>query len=93
MALQLFEGGRCHLVRLRRLKQTARTVTYAYLADEDGEWGEIRYDRKLDTFEIVKLADWDLMLSQPFAEQAKRAIRKMAYAQKLANEALVPWRE
>lgn len=93
MALQLFEGGRCHLVRLRRIKQTGRTVTYAYLADEDGEWGEIRYDRKLDAFEVVKLADWDLMLSQPFAEQAKRAIRKMAQAQKLANEALVPWRE
>lgn len=93
MALQLFEGGRCHLVRLRRIKQTARTVTYAYLADEDGEWGEIRYDRRLDTFEVARLADWDLMISQPFAEQAKKAIRKMAHAQKLANEALVPWRE
>ncbi len=68
-------------------------MTYAYLADEDGGWGEIRYDRKQDTFEIVKLADWDLMISHPFAKQAKRAIRKMAHAQKLANEALVPWSE
>ena len=93
MALWLFEAGRCHLVRLKRIRKTKKTVRYDYLADEDGEWGEICYDCENDTFEIVKLADWDLTVSKPFANRAIQAIRKMLRSNNLAKEALIPWRE
>ena len=34
-------------------------VHYQYLADNDGEWGEIRFDFENGTAEIVRLAKWD----------------------------------
>ena len=45
--------------------------------DEDGEWGEIRFDFENGTAEIVKLADWDTIKSNVFAKTAMRYIQSL----------------
>ena len=66
------ESGIVHTVtlkqteRLKKGKKIAAAV-YRYLADNDGEWGEIRFDFETGTAEIVRLADWDTMKSNVFA--------------------------
>ena len=42
----------------KRNKKIAAAV-YLYQADNDGEWGNLRFDFESGTAEIVKLADWD----------------------------------
>ncbi len=37
-----------------------------------GEWGEIVFDFENSTAEIVRLADWDTMISNMFAKQVIR---------------------
>ena len=49
-------------------KKTA--VVYEYLADCDGKWGELRYNFKDDTAEVLLLADWDTTISHRFAMRA-----------------------
>ena len=44
-------------------------------ADNDGEWGEIRFDFENGTAEIVKLADWDTIKSNVFAKTAIRYVQ------------------
>ena len=44
--------------------------TYKYLADCDGAWGELHYDFKDGTAEIILLAEWDTMVSHRFAVRA-----------------------
>ena len=41
-----------------------------YQADSDGSWGEIQFDFESNTAQIIRLADWDKMISQPFAKYA-----------------------
>ena len=43
--------------------------------DNDGEWGEIRFDFESGTAEIVKLADWDTVKSNVFAKAAIQYVR------------------
>ncbi|WP_444876666.1 hypothetical protein, partial [Bacteroides heparinolyticus] len=57
--------------KTKRKKKIA-TAVYEYQADCDGEWGEIVFDFEHSTAEIIRLADWDTMISNVFA---KRAIR------------------
>ena len=57
-------------------KKIAAAV-YRYLADNDGEWGEIRFDFETGTAEIVRLADWDTMKSNVFAKTALRYIQSL----------------
>ena len=52
------------------LRQKKAAATYLYQADCDGEWGEIQFDFEEKTAKIIQLADWDLMISQPFAKYA-----------------------
>ena len=40
-----------------------------------GEWGEIQFDFENGTAEIVRLAEWDTMVSKIFAEQIMKYIR------------------
>ena len=40
-------------------EQKIAAAVYLYQADNDGEWGEIRFDFATGTAEIVWLAEWD----------------------------------
>lgn len=62
-----------HTISLRQTecRKTGETITaavYEYLVDNDGEWGELRFDFENGTAEIVKLADWDTVKSNVFAK-------------------------
>ena len=69
-----------HTISLRQTecRKTGETITaavYEYLVDNDGEWGELRFDFENGTAEIVKLADWDTVKSNVFAKTAIRFIQ------------------
>ena len=71
----LIEDGLFHTIVLKRKRQKKRkekiaAATYLYQADSDGEWGEIQFDFEKKTAQIIRLADWDKMISQPFAKYA-----------------------
>ena len=63
-------------------KKIAAAV-YEYQADCDGEWGEIQFDFVRGTAEIVRLAEWDTMVSKVFANQASRYILSCGIVDKL----------
>ena len=71
----LVAAGELHAVELRLKSQQKRgrkitAVVYEYLADCDGKWGELRYNFKDDTAEVLLLADWDTTISHRFAMRA-----------------------
>ena len=76
----LYRCTRCGYHRTVTLKQTERrkknkkiaAAVYLYQADNDGEWGKLRFDFENGTAEIVKLADWDTVKSNIFAKTAIR---------------------
>ena len=73
----LVAEGSLHAVRLKQKSKTKRkkkiaTAVYEYQADCDGEWGEIVFNFGNSTAEIVRLADWDTMISNVFAKKAIR---------------------
>ena len=55
-------------------------AVHLYQVDNDGEWGEIRFDFESSTAEIVKLADWDTTKSNIFAKTAIRYIQSLPEA-------------
>ena len=60
-------------LRLKSQRKRSRKITaavYEYLADCDGDWGEISYDFKNSAAEIILLAEWDTMASHRFAIRA-----------------------
>ena len=64
-----------HAVRLKQKSKTKRkkkiaAAIYEYQADCDGEWGEISFDFENGTAEIVRLADWDTIKTNRFANKA-----------------------
>jgi len=66
-------------LRLKSQQKRGRKITaadYEYLADCDGKWGELRYNFKDDTAEILLLADWDTMVSRRFAMRAVEYLRQ-----------------
>ena len=71
----LVAEGAIHAVRLKQKSKTKRkkkiaTAIYEYQADCDGEWGQISFDFENGTSEIVRLADWDTMKTNRFANKA-----------------------
>ena len=71
----LVAAGELHAVELQLKSQQKRgrkitAVVYEYLADCDGKWGELRYNFKDDTAEVLLLADWDTTISHRFAMRA-----------------------
>ena len=71
----LVAEGAIHAVRLKQKSKTKRkkkiaTAIYEYQADCDGEWGEISLDFENGTAEIIRLADWDTMKTNRFANKA-----------------------
>ena len=85
LRLKLLESGVIHTVTLKqtecrkRNKKIAAAV-YLYQADNDGGWGELRFDFENGTAEIVKLADWDTTKSNIFAKTAIRYIQSLPEA-------------
>ena len=72
---RLVAGGELHAAELQLKSQQKRgrkitAAAYEYLADCDGKWGELRYNFKDDTAEILLLADWDTMVSHRFVMHA-----------------------
>ena len=77
LTLLLVEDGALHAVRLKRKsvkrkKKKIAAAVYEYQADCDGEWGEIQFDFVNGTAEIVRLAEWDTMVSKMFAKEVIR---------------------
>ena len=77
----LVAAGELHAVELRLKSQQKRgrkitAVVYEYLADCDGKWGELRYNFKDDTAEVLLLADWDTTVSRRFAIRAVEYLRQ-----------------
>ncbi len=67
--------GALHAVRLKQKSKTKRkkkivNAIYEYQANCDGEWGEISFDFESSTAEIIRLADWDTMKTNRFANKA-----------------------
>ena len=58
-------------------EQKIAAAAYLYQADNDGEWGEIRFDFATGTAEIVRLAEWDTIKSNIFARTAIRHIQSL----------------
>ena len=71
-------------------EQKIAAAVYLYQADNDGEWGEIRFDFESSTAEIVKLADWDTIKSNVFAKTAIRYIQSLPEA-RLLKSVVVPF--
>ena len=80
LTVLLVEAGALHAVQLKRksvkrIKKKIAAAVYEYQADCDGEWGEIQFDFENGTAEIIRLAEWDTMLSRVFAKQVMKHIR------------------
>ena len=69
-------------------EQKIAAAVYLYQVDNDGEWGEIRFDFATGTAEIVWLAEWDTIKSNVFARTAIRYMQCLPKA-KLPSEAVV----
>ena len=82
LRLKLMESGMVHTVTLKQVKSTKKNkkiaaAVYLYQVDNDGEWGEIRFDFATGTAEIVRLAEWDTVKSNAFAKTAIRCIQSL----------------
>ena len=80
LTVLLVEAGALHAVRLKRksvkrIKKKIAAAVYEYQADCDGERGEIQFNFENGTAEIVRLAEWDTMVSKMFAGQVMKHIR------------------
>ena len=58
-------------------EQKISAAVYLYQVDNDGEWGEIRFDFATGTAEIVRLAEWDTIKSNVFARTVIRHIQSL----------------
>ena len=75
--------------------KTGETITAAvdeYLVDNDGEWGELRFDFENGTAEIVKLADWDTVKSNVFAKTAIQFVQRLPEARLLKSVVVTFWK-
>ena len=81
MRLKLPESGLVHTVTLKQTecRQRNKKITaavYLYQADNDGVWGELRFDFESSTAEIVRPADWDTVKSNVFAKAVIRFVHR-----------------
>ena len=95
LRLKLMESGMVHTVTLKQVKSTKKNkkiaaAVYLYQADNDGGWGELRFDFATGTAEIVRLAEWDTVKSNVFARTAIRYIQSLLEV-RLLKEAVVPF--
>lgn len=90
-------GNSSHTISLRQTERwkTGETITaavYEYLVDNDGEWGELRFDFENGTAEMVKLADWDTVKSNVFAKTAIRFVQRLPEARMLKSVVVPFWK-
>ena len=95
LRLKLLESGVIHTVTLKQTERRKKNkkiaaAVYQYQADNDGEWGEIRFDFENDTAEIVRLADWDTVKPNIFANTAIRFVQRLPEA-RLLKSVVVPF--
>ena len=93
LRLKLLESGVIHTVTLkqtdmRKKNKKIAAAVYLYQADNDGGWGELRFDFATGTAEIVWLAELDTVKSNVFAKTAIRHIQSLPEA-KLPSEVVV----
>ena len=77
---------------MRKKNKKIAAAVYLYQANNDGEWGELRFDFENGTTEIVKLADWDTMKSNVFAKTAIRYIQGLPEARLLKSVVVPFWK-
>ena len=70
-------------------EQKKASAVYMYQADNESEWGELRFDFENGTAEIVKLADWDTVKSNVLVKTAIRFIQDLPEA-RLLKSVVVP---
>ena len=95
LRLKLLESGVIHTVTLKQTERRKKNkkiaaAVYLYQADNDGEWGELRFDFENGTAEIVRLADWDTVKSNIFAKTAIRFVQRLPEA-RLLKSTVVPF--
>ena len=95
LRLKLLESGLVHTVTLkqtecRKKNKKIAAAVYLYQADNDGEWGELRFDFENGAAEIVKLADWDTVKSNVFAKTAIQFVQGLPEA-RLLKSVVVPF--
>ena len=78
--------------RVPQKEQKIAAVVCLYQADNDGEWGEIRFDFENGTAEIVKLADWDTVESNIFAKTAIWFVQGLPEARLLKSVVVPFWK-
>ena len=74
----------------RKRNKKIAAVVYLYQADNDSELGEIRFDFENGTAEIVKLADWNTVKSNIFANTAIRFVQSLPET-RLLKSTVVPF--
>ena len=77
---------------MRKKNKRIAAAVYLYQADNDGEWGELRFDFESNTAEIVKLADWDTVKSNIFAKTAIRFVQRLPEARMLKSVVVPFWK-
>ena len=75
---------------MRKKNKRIAAAVYLYQADNDGEWGELRFDFENGAAEIVKLADWDTVKSNIFANTAIRFVQSLPET-RLLKSTVVPF--
>ena len=82
LGLQFLQPGFQGLLGAFQLldRETLTAAVYEYLVDNDGGWGELRFDFENGTAEIVKLADCDTVKSNVFAKAAIRFVQDLPEA-------------
>ena len=70
-------------------EQKKAAAVYMYQADNESEWGELRFDFENGTAEIVKLADWDTVKSNVLVKTEIRFIQDLPEA-RLLKSVVVP---
>ena len=70
-------------------EQKKAAAVYMYQADNESEWGELRFDFENGTADIVKLADWDTVKSNVLVKTAIRFIQDLPEA-RLLKSVVVP---
>jgi hypothetical protein len=97
LRLKLLESGVIHTVTLKQTERRKKNkkiaaAVYLYQADNDGEWGELRFAFENGTAEIVNLADWDTAKSNIFAKTAIRYIQGLPEARMLKSVVVPFWK-
>ena len=97
LRLKLLESGLVHTVTLKQTeyrKKNKKIAAAVYLdqADNDGEWGEIRFNFENGTAEIVRLADWDTVKSNIFAKTAIQFVQRLPEARMLKSVVVSFWK-